>query len=475
MLAIGWCVVILAVAGCGPKPSPTESQSPVPATEPPPTEPQAPVPATEPSPSVVFDVTDPRFGAMPFGGGTLNVTTLPCAVLQKIGVRSTFFGAWWGQIEAQPGQLDWSSVDGSVDAALACGVEPVIKISAGAGPGQESAPPQDMDAYARFVSALARHLKGRVRAYAVENEINNPRLAWTAETYGVLRAAAYAAIKRADPEAEVLDSGLTMEAYLPARANELVQAGKVQDAISMLQRFEASMTRTPRNLPSTEQALVQWLRTPNNQLALEMVAELRDNPETYDTVQLHYLQDAWEMIPEYVSWAKAWFPGKRFEFWEIGYGWAGEETDQPFSEESHAAGIVITLVSALGEGASRVIYEPYWEDTTEGAQAKESRRFGRGLVTPEGPRLAGESYGTMTRQLGGYQKAERLDLGGGTWTYRFATPRGYVYVVWARQDTTVRLPVPADWVTVTDIAGSTSQADSAALPVGASPVFVTAP
>jgi hypothetical protein len=412
---------------------------------------------------------------MPFGGGSLNVTTLDCAEPQKIGVRSTFFGAWRGQIEARPGQRDWSSVDGAVNAALACGVEPLIKISAGPGPGQDTTPPQDIDAYARFVFALAQHFKGQVRTFAIENEINNPRLAWSAETYGQVRAAAYAAIKLASPEAKVLDSGLTMEAYLPARASELVQAGKIEDALAMLQRFAAHMTRTPRKLPATEQALSPWLSSSINQHALEMVAELRANPSTFDTVQLHYLQDAWELIPEYVSWARAWFPGKEVEFWEIGYGWAGEETGQPFTEESHAAGVVITLVSALGEGASRVVYEPYWEETKPGAEDRAARKFGRGLVTPEGPRLAAAAYGVMTSQLGGYQKAERLDLGVGIWTYHFTTPRGDVYVVWARQNTSVRLPVAAARVTVTDIRGSTSQADPATLSVGDSPVFVTAP
>jgi hypothetical protein len=206
-----------------------------------------------------------------------------------------------------------------------------------------------------------------------------------------------------------------------------------------------------------------------------MVAELRANPSTFDTVQLHYLQDAWELIPEYVSWARAWFPGKEVEFWEIGYGWSGEETGQPFAEESHAAGVVITLVSALGEGASRVIYEPYWEETKPGAEDQAARKFGRGLVTAEGSRLAATAYGVMTSQLGGYQKAERLDLGVGVWIYHFTTPRGDVYVVWARQNTSVRLPVAAARVTVTDIRVSTSQADPATLLVGASPVFVSAP
>ena len=235
------------------------------------------------------------------------------------------------------------------------------------------------------------------------------------------------------------------------------------------------MTRTPKDLPATEEELTRWLGSDVNQRGIGLMEELRKNPDTFDAVQLHYLQDAWELIPEYVSWAKAWVPGKTFEFWEIGYGWPGEETDQPFTEEGHAAGVVKTLVSALGEGANRVIYEPYWEEIKAGAEDRAARKFGRGLVTTEGARLAATAYGTMTSQLSGYQEAERVELGTDVWAYRFATPRGDVYVAWAEQTTTVRLPISAGQVTVTDITGTTTQADPSAVPVGTSPVFVTAP
>ncbi len=456
-------LALLALAGCEPSATPVRTATVLP----------SPTPAvTSPAPPAAGDS---RFGAC-FFSGKLNAANLPCAELQKMGIRTTFFGAWWGQIEPQPGKYDWSAIDPAVDAALACGVEPVIKISASPGPGQDSTPPDDVDAYARFVAALVQHLKGRVRTYAIENEINNPRLVWTADTYGPLLAAAYQAIKRADPQAQVLDSGLTMQAYIPARANELVQAGEVEDAIAMLQRFQAGMTRTPKNLPATPQKLAEWLDEPIYVRAVGLMDELRQHPDTYDAVQLHYLQDAWELIPEYVSWVRTWFPGKPFEFWEIGFGWSGEEAGQQFTEEGHAAGVIKTLVSALGEGASRVIYEPYSEGLKPEDQSdRAQRKFGRGLVTLDGPRLAATAYGTMASQLSGYQSTERLDLGTGIWAYHFTTPRGDVYVVWAKQEATVRLPVSVARVTMADLTGAVTQVDPTALPVGDSPVFVTIP
>ena len=434
-------------------------------------------------------MADTRFGAV-FFTSQLNTTRLPCADLQEIGVRSTFFGAWWGQIERRPGEYDWSSVDGPVDAALGCGIEPMIKITVAARPGEASQPPENMEAYSRFVSALVQHFRGRVRSYAIENEINSWRLTWTGQTYGALRATAYEAIKDADPGAQVLDSGLIMMAYIVARANELKQAGQTGEALAMLNRFEQGMRRKDYALPDTEEQLTKWLSDPNYQRAVGLVDELFAHPETYDALQVHYLQDAWELIPEHVSWLRGWLaeagvPDKPLEFWEIGYGWSGEKAGIPYTEEDHAQGVVKTLVTALGEGGSRVLYEPYWEPRLSEDEAPQvERKFGRGMVTADGPRLSKTSYTTLTSQLAGYQKAERFDpagtgpsgesLGAGVWAYRFSTPRGDVYVVWAEQETTVQLPLDAAQVTVMDILGAASQADTATVAVGISPVFVSA-
>ena len=416
---------------------------------------------------------DTRIGAA-FFSPKLNSSDLPCEDLQKMGITTTFFGAWWGLIEPQPGQYDWSTIDPPVDAALACGVKPVIKITSSPGPGQDSTPPIDEEAYTRFVTALVQHLKGRVSAYAIENEVNNPRMTWTADTYSRLRAAAYQAVKRADPQARVLDSGLTMQAYLAARASELAQAGDTEGAVAMLQRFQAGMTRKPKNLPATPQELAKWLDQSTNARGVGLIEELRRHPDTYDAVQLHYLQDAWQLLPEYASWVRAWFPDKPFEFWEIGYGWPGEEADQPFTEEGHAAGVIKTLVSALGEGASRVIYEPYWDAAGPADQPGATQgKVGRGLMTAGGPRLAATALATMTSQLSDCRRVERLDLGVGIWAYRITTPRGDVYAVWADEQATVRLPVSAAQATVTDLTGATTRADPAALAVGDSPVFVS--
>lgn len=79
------CVLVLLPAGC----TAGTAEAPAPGLPP-------PVPVT---------IEDARFGAS-FFSPKLNSADLPCADLQTMGIRTTFFGAWWGQIEPEPGQYD---------------------------------------------------------------------------------------------------------------------------------------------------------------------------------------------------------------------------------------------------------------------------------------------------------------------------------------------------------------------------------
>ena len=110
-------LALLALAGCEPSATPVRTAAVQPSTT------AASTPSTTSAipPPTPPALDDTRFGAC-FFGTKLNTENLPCAELQKMGIRTTFFGAWWGQIEPQPGTYDWSAIDPVVDAALACGV-----------------------------------------------------------------------------------------------------------------------------------------------------------------------------------------------------------------------------------------------------------------------------------------------------------------------------------------------------------------
>ncbi len=482
ILAFG-LLLALALGQCGA----VATSSPVPATPPTPARTVSPAPtgATPTLPSATLSPgtpppagADTRFGAV-FFTGQINSSSLDCAELEKLGVHSTFLGAYRPMLEPNPGQYDWSSLDPAVAAALSCGVEPVVKITV-ASPGQPGVPPTDLGSYSGFVYAVAEHLIGKVHAYAIENEVGNGVEVWTGETYEPVLAAAHAAIHRADPTAVVLDGTLTIDTVLYYRANQLYTSGDAAGAVSMLTRFNANMMREIRNLPTTEQALTKWLATSVAQRNVGLLQALFDHPADYDAVQVHYLQDDLPDLPEFISWIKGWAPGKPFQFWEIGFGWDG----RVFSEESHAAGVAEILVTCLGEGAGRVIYEPYWESQTGPVPTKSAqpgrvtgptRQSGRGLVTPDGLRLAATAYQVMTSQLSGYQAAAPVSLGTGVSAYRFTTSRGEVYVLWAAQSTTARVTTTATTVAVTGVTGEVSTGNPAAIAVGPSPIYVAVP
>src|SRR6187200_3122085 len=77
-------------------------------------------------------------------------------------------------------------------------------------------PPSDPAAYARFLGALARHFRGRVAAYEVWNEEDEPFF-WHAPVdagrYAALLRAGFGAVRRADRRAKVLVGPLTGNNY----------------------------------------------------------------------------------------------------------------------------------------------------------------------------------------------------------------------------------------------------------------------
>ncbi len=105
-------------------------------------------------------------------------------------------------------------VDGGYDAIVereqAMGVKTLFVVT-----GVGGAPPADTGAYARFVGRLAERYRGRVDAYEVWNEQDEP-LWWNTPDVGAyvrLLRAAHGAIKAADPAAQVVFGPTTANNY----------------------------------------------------------------------------------------------------------------------------------------------------------------------------------------------------------------------------------------------------------------------
>lgn len=102
-------------------------------------------------------------------------------------------------------------------------------------PGAPGIPPFDLNPWLRFVRAFAHRYAGQVDAYEILNEPNLAR-EWGAapdpEAYAKVLAAAYRAIKLADPDAVVVSAGL---------APTGTDLPKAMDDVAFLERLYAAM------------------------------------------------------------------------------------------------------------------------------------------------------------------------------------------------------------------------------------------
>ena len=108
------------------------------------------------------------------------------AYLPALGIRSIRLQGGWAKCEKEKGKYDFAWLDESVDYALAHGLNPVLETGYGnpiykGGGGRDLAAgfpssEEGLQAWDRWVDALSKHFKGRVKDWAMWNEpdIGNP-------------------------------------------------------------------------------------------------------------------------------------------------------------------------------------------------------------------------------------------------------------------------------------------------------------
>jgi hypothetical protein len=119
----------------------------------------------------------------------------------------------WAGVEPIQGQLNWSMVDKTVNAAAARGMSILGFINStpawAVGPGglPISGHPASADAYGEFAAKVAARYKGKIAAYEIWNEPNAVQF-WTPSpdpaAYTALLRAAYPRIKAVDPSVTVI-------------------------------------------------------------------------------------------------------------------------------------------------------------------------------------------------------------------------------------------------------------------------------
>jgi hypothetical protein len=339
---------------------------------------------------------------------------------------ATFFETDWCDIQPGPdAPRNWDRVDSVVERSAAMGYELLLKIRAGecqataGGPvaglrdqfenrrKTPSALPRDLDAYRDYVREFVSRYSARgVHLYAVENEVDVANF-WSGsyEDYATVVRTAAEVIRATDPEATVLDAGISSTSYGVAIAAELLDAGREEEALAFYSDFyrrrqDGDASRFPR--AGDVAGLRQVLESPparRSRAAFDATFALARSG-AFDVYQLHYYEP-WPLLPQVLDWVRANLPdGMPIEAWEAGVAWPGSS----YSPEAQGVETGKLLGTLLAAGVSRVVYLPLAFTPESGRQ-----EVFRGLVEPSGAELpAAAAYRSVAQASTGARGASAV-------------------------------------------------------------------
>jgi hypothetical protein len=300
----------------------------------------------------------------------------------------------------------------------------------------ESAMPRDMAAYRAWVrSAVARYSAKGVREYAVENEINSKSFwAGTPEEFRTLAEAAAGEIRAANPDALVVDAGLSSTTYGYGVADSLLRQGREPDAVAAYNRYYERRfgTRGDKIVEVRDRAgLERALSSEQGARNLAYLALMSDlaRRKVVDVRQIHFYESH-AAVPDLFAYLRSTTPTSvPIEAWEVG------RFERDGSEDgTETAEMVKTVSLVLGEGARAALWLPLAFDP--GGRNSDEPRFG--LLEPDGTvRPAGALFQGMLAASQG-AKAVRVHGAGLTGVGFERAGRTTAYV-WSDQGATVDL------------------------------------
>jgi hypothetical protein len=401
------------------------------------------------------------------------------------GGGSTFAEVEWCAVEPVEGQRDWTRSDSIVRRSKQLGHDVMLKIRTGQCWATEpplpgipdrtevasktpSTPPVDEAAYEEFVTELVRRYAAMgVHTYAVENEPDVFNF-WAGEIadYEELVRLAAPVIRAADPDARILEAGLSSTGYGVVLAQELIDAGDADAALeTYLGYYGRRMAGGASRWASVSDTagLAQVLASDPAVRAREVfdAATRLVEEGVVDVYQLHFYEET-SRLPELLALVRSRIGDAAVEGWEVGVAWPGDGYD-PDEAAAETTRLIATL---LADGVSRVIYLPlaYTPGNTP--------QVFRGLVDESGEVLpAGEAFRLISDLLVARTKREfhRVDDGTGLRGVVIDRgPQGQAALLWAASGT-VSFELE-DGESATDHRGGALEAP---LEVGADPVVVT--
>ncbi|KXK60091.1 hypothetical protein AWW66_20770 [Micromonospora rosaria] len=474
-LLVGALVVALTATACSSDPEPTPDPAPTSAT------PDASGPTT--GPSAGPGPAGPPSVPNPFGAHwdwSRYEQFKP--YLAKISGSATYQEITWCAMEPTQGNRDYAALDRIAQRSRDLGITLHIKIRTGVcwatgGTPQftrgqanktESAMPLDMATYQAFVTDIVkRYAPYGVRQFAIENEVNAPQYwAGTPEDYKRLVASAAEAIRAADPQAKVVDSGISSVAYGMGVADRLLTAGDEAGAVAAYQAYFVRRIGTRgQKIPAVTDGagLRTALANDQNSRNLQFLAATEQllDERVVDVRQLHYYEH-FAAVPVLLDYLRAQNPaGVPTQAWEVGQFWRDGDGDAA----SRSDEMVKTVSQLVAGGIDQVLWLPlgYNPNNRAGSEVR------YGLLDPDGTeRLAG----TMMAELAVAARDATVEPVADKGLVGVAFRRGTesTLVVWSSSDATVS--VPAAPGLTNDKLGTASAARSGAVSVGSSPVLL---
>lgn len=184
-----------------------------------PAPPSGPLPTPVPlAPGETIPTADPALHV--FLWGNPATTGRDLAMARDAGFTWVKQRIEWRNVEKNgPGQFEWQEPDRVVQAIGSAGLRLIARVdnqpawASSRVPFPSSGPPDDLNAWTSYLTALATRYKGRIQAYEIWNE-PNLALEWGGQrpdpaAYTALLKASYQAIKAVDPQALVISAGMS--------------------------------------------------------------------------------------------------------------------------------------------------------------------------------------------------------------------------------------------------------------------------
>jgi hypothetical protein len=301
------------------------------------------------------------------------------ALAQAAGVRWTREEFQWQRLEPAKGRYDWTFYDRLTDCATAHGLSVYGLLAYWSGWADKYTEAGIAD-YARWAGAVAAHYKGRIDHWEIWNEPNIFFWSGPKELYPKLLAQAYAAIKAANPEAQVL--GCATAGVDFGFIKRVVDAGAPFDILSV-------------------------------------------HPYRGRLGEAEFIGD--------LKRASTLAGGK--PVWISEMGWPTQIGGTP--EDEQARLLARSYLTAAGSGAcpNMAWYDyrndandPYYNEANFGVLRRDFR-----------PKPAYRALATIGNTLRGVKAASQVDLGRGLWCFRFQAADGPVFALWSEADRLLQL------------------------------------